>query len=99
MLMILEWPHPQIHNDWNDGHHQWREITPLAYGELKQAPLLYKAEDAFMQRELVNVLPDGIGLHVCCRKANGYCFARLLPSSDWRALEHLALPDTNALTP
>jgi len=39
--MILEWPHPQIDQDWDKGDHQWREITPLAYCELKRMPPLY----------------------------------------------------------
>ncbi|MGB3572019.1 MAG: hypothetical protein WBA01_08235 [Phormidesmis sp.] len=34
--MILEWPHPQIDHDWATGRHQWREITPLAYCQLRK---------------------------------------------------------------
>ena len=40
MQMLYEWPHPQIDLDWEIGAHQWREITPLAYRELQQIPLL-----------------------------------------------------------
>ena len=94
--MIFEWPHPTIDHDWTSGKHQWREITPLAYRELKQIPLLYEAEDAFMQSDPVDVLPDGDCLHVCCRKTSGYYFARLLPSSDWWELERLPLPEMGA---
>ena len=75
--MILKWPHPKIDQDWDSGHHQWRKITPLAYCERKKSPLLYKTEDVFMQSEPVDILPDGEGLYVCCRKSGGYCFARL----------------------
>ena len=96
--MILEWPHPIIDQDWKSGNHQWREITPLAYRELRKAvPLLYAAEDAFMQNEAVDILPDGKGLYLCCRKAKGYYFARLLPGSDWWELERLPLPAVEAL--
>jgi hypothetical protein len=95
--MILEWPHPQIDDDWEKGDQQWREITPLTYCELKKLPLLYNAEDAFMQSEPVDILANGDGLYVCCRKAEGYFFARLLPVSDWRELERLPLPATEAL--
>ena len=95
--MILEWPHPQIDHDWADGCHQWREITPLAYCDLrKAAPLLYEAENAFMQNEAVDILPDGERLYVCCQKADGYGFVRLLPGSDWWELERLPLPEVKA---
>jgi hypothetical protein len=95
--MIFEWPHPQIDQDWLDGNHQWREITPLAYDELsKTVPLRHEADDAFMQNEAVDVLPDGDGLYVCCRKSEGYYFARLLPGEDWWQREHLPLPATKA---
>ncbi|MEM9008691.1 MAG: hypothetical protein AAGE59_34925 [Cyanobacteria bacterium P01_F01_bin.86] len=63
---ILEWPHPQIDQDWDNGQRQWREITPLAYRELKQVtPLREEASDAFMQAEPVDILADGDGLYVC----------------------------------
>ena len=45
-----------------------------------------------MQNEAVDMLPDGDGLYVCCCKADGYYFARLLPGSDWWALARLPLP-------
>jgi hypothetical protein len=93
--MILEWPHPHLEQDWADGRHQWREITPLAYCELGNAvPLLHEGEDAFMQSEPVDILPNGEGLYVCCRKSEGYYFARLLPESDWWQQEQLSLPET-----
>jgi hypothetical protein len=91
--MILEWPHPQIDEDWTDGNHQWREITLFAYYELHKAvPLRHETDDAFMQNETVDMLPDGDGLYVCCRKSEGYYFARLLPSEDWWQREQLPLP-------
>lgn len=91
--MVFEWPHPQIDDDWATGQHQWREITPLAYRELHQAvPLLYEAEDGFMQSEAVDILADGAGLYVCCQEANGYYFARLLPGDDWGLRDKLPLP-------
>ena len=62
--MLYEWPHPQIDHDWDLGAHQWREITPLAYQELQQIPLLHTSSNAFMQSEPVDILPDGDGLYV-----------------------------------
>ena len=94
--MIYEWPHPQIDQDWDNGDHQWREITPLAYKEL-QTPPLYADGDAFMQAEPVDILPNGEALYVCCRRADGYYFARLLPESDWWELERLPLPSVREL--
>lgn len=97
--MLYEWPHPKIDEDWASGNHQWREITPLAYRNLqKDVPLLYTGQDAFMQAEPVDILQNGEGLYVCCRKVEGYYFARLLPESDWWELERLVLPDTGALS-
>lgn len=62
---MLEWPHPQIDEDWGAGRQQWREITPLAYKALRAAGPLRKAQpDAFMQATPVNILPDGDGLYV-----------------------------------
>jgi hypothetical protein len=95
--MIFEWPHPQIDDDWNKGDQQWREITPLAYCELKKLPLLHDAEDAFMQSEPVDILANGDGLYVCCRKAEGSFFARLLPGEDWCHIEQLPLPAVKTL--
>ena len=90
---VFEWPHPKIDEDWDRGEQRWREITPLAYRELKAGGLLHEAEDAFMQDEPVDILADGEGLYVCCRRANGYHFARLLPEGDWWEPERLPLPD------
>jgi len=73
-------------------------VTPLAYQELKRIPLLYEAEEAFMQAEPVDMLENGEGLYVCCRKTDGYYFARLLPESDWWELERLPLPSVGALS-
>lgn len=95
---VFEWPHPQIDDDWDRGEQRWREITPLAYQELKAGGLLHEAQDAFMQDEPVDILADGEGLYVCCRRADGYYFARLLPEGDWWELEQLPLPDTGALS-
>ena len=90
---IFEWPHPQINQDWDSGYQQWREITPLAYQELQAAGPLQKTQaDAFMQTELVDILPDGDGLYVCCKRENGSCFARLLPSTDWWKRDYLPVP-------
>ena len=97
MQMLYEWPHPQIDLDWESGAHQWREITPLAYKELQQIPLLHTSSNAFMQSEPVDILSNGDGLHVCCRKVNGHYFARLLPGSHWEQHEHLPLPEVGAL--
>lgn len=95
---ILEWPHPCIDKDWTSGHHQWREITPLAYRKLKtDAQLRKQTPTAFMQEELVDVLADGDGLHVCCKQENGHYFARLLPSRDWWKREYLPLPEVASL--
>lgn len=44
------------------------------------------------------MLADGDGLYLCCQKADGYCFARLLPGTDWWELERLGLPDIKALS-
>ena len=91
--MILEWPHPQIDEDWDSGKHRWREITPLAYQELQQvAPLMHKARDAFMQAEPIDFFADGDGLYVCCKQEKGFCFARLLPGSDWWKRDYLPVP-------
>lgn len=95
---IFEWPHPQINQDWNSGHHQWREITPLAYQQLQLvSPLQQSLPDAFMQAELVDVLPDGDGLHVCCKRESGSCFARLLPAGDWWTRNNLPVPSINSV--
>lgn len=52
VAQVYEWPHPQINEDWYRGELRWREITPLAYQELKASvPLQHEAEDAFMQAE------------------------------------------------
>ncbi|MEM9091796.1 MAG: hypothetical protein AAGC93_24030 [Cyanobacteria bacterium P01_F01_bin.53] len=51
---------------------------------MKQAiPLREEAPDAFMQVEPVDILADGDGLYVCCKKEDGFYFARLLPGEDW----------------
>ena len=90
---ILEWPHPQIDQDWDGGDHQWREITPLTYRELKTVcPLREEQPDAFMQAEPISILPDGDGLYVCCKRENGSCFARLLPGGDWWKRDYLPVP-------
>ena len=44
------------------------------------------------------MLENGEGLYVCCRKADGYYFTRLLPESDWWKLERLPLPKAGALS-
>ena len=90
--MIFEWPHPQIDRDWDSGNHQWREITPLAYWELKRLLLLREADDAFMQSDPVDILADGDGLYVCCKRERGFFFARLLPVSDWWKRDYLPVP-------
>ena len=79
---LFEWPHPQIDQDWDSGDRQWREITPLAYCELKKLPLLYETENAFMQTEPVDILSNGDGLYVCSKRENGFYFTRLLPGND-----------------
>lgn len=90
---ILEWPHPQIDEDWNRGKHIWREITLLAYRELmSEVPLLYRTKNAFMQAEPVDVLADGDGLYVCCKRENGGCYVRLLPGNDWWKRDYVPLP-------
>lgn len=95
---VLEWPHPQIDQDWDYGRHQWREITPLAYRELKgTVPLREETATSFMQAEPVDILANGDGLYVCCKKENGSCFARLLPGEDWWKRDYLPLPETMPL--
>ncbi|MEM9091204.1 MAG: hypothetical protein AAGC93_20985 [Cyanobacteria bacterium P01_F01_bin.53] len=95
---ILEWPHPEIDEDWDNGQFRWREITPLAYRELKQAtPLRDEAPDAFMQSEPVDILANGDGLYVCCKKARGFYFARLLAGEDWWKRDYLPLPELTGL--
>ncbi len=96
--MLYEWPHPQIDNGWDSGDHQWREVTPAAYIELSKLPRLYTDADAFMQAEPVDILANGEALYACCRRAEGYYFARLLPESDWWELKRLPLPDTGVLS-
>ena len=82
-IMIFERPHPQIDKDWKVGITKWREITLIAYRELKDAtPLLCKTDSALMQAEPVDVLSDDMGLFVCCKQENGSYFARLLPGHD-----------------
>ena len=98
LTQILEWPHPYIDEDWDAGRHQWREITPLAYQELRTScPLREEQPDAFMQAEPVDILCDGEGLYVCCKRENGYCFARLLPGGDWWKRDYLPVPEVSAL--
>ena len=95
---IFEWPHPQIDQDWRSGRHQWREITPSAYQELRTCCLLREEQpDSFMQAEAVDILPDGNGLYVCCKRENGSCFARLLSGSDWWKRDYLPVPEVSAL--
>ena len=97
--MILEWPHPQIDQDWDSGKQQWREITPMAYQQLqKEIPLLYIERDAFMQAEPVDVLADGESLYVCCKQEQGFYFARLLPGNDWWKRDYLPVPLPKAKT-
>ena len=95
---ILEWPHTQIDQDWDAGRLQWREITPLAYQELKAVCALREEQpDAFMQSEPVDILADGDGLYVCCKRENGSCFVRLLPGSDWWKRDYVPLPEVSRL--
>lgn len=95
---IYEWPHPRIDEDWAAGQFQWREITPLSYRELKVAAvLLHESRDAFMQAQLVDILADGEGLHVCCNREFGRYFARLLPAEDWWKRDYLPVPEIGAL--
>lgn len=95
---VFEWPHPQIDNDWSSGCHQWREITPLAYRELRTSgPLREEQPKAFMQSEPVDVLPDGDTPHVCCKRENGSCFVRLLPGADWWKRDYLPVPEVGTL--
>ena len=60
VAQIFEWPHPQIDEDWNSGEQRWREITPLAYQELRTTvPLRQEAQNAFMQAEPAHTpIPD-----------------------------------------
>ncbi len=97
IAQVFEWPHPQIDEDWERGELRWREITPLAYWELKESPLLHEAGDAYMQAEPVDILADGEGLYVCCKREFGRCFARLLPGEDWWKRDYLPLPEMGAL--
>ena len=60
-------------------------------------PLRPDLPDAFMQAEPVDILADGEGLYVCCRQADGYYFARLLPGEDWWKRDYLPLPEIQAL--
>ena len=91
---IYEWPHPRIDQDWNDGQMRWREVTSLAYRTLKTAVgLRYETKNAFMQDEPVDILADGDGLYVCCKKESGSYFVRLLPGNDWWKRDYLPLPE------
>lgn len=95
---ILEWPHPHIDNDWDTGRHQWREITPLAYRELRTlGPLREEQPNAFMQAEPVDILADGDGLYVCCKQESKACFARLLPGADWWKRDYVPVPEVSSL--
>lgn len=99
IAQIFEWPHPQIDQDWKRGQMQWREVTPLAYQKLKTAaPLRYKTRNAFMQDELVDILANGDGLHVCCKTENGSYFARLLPGNDWWKRDYLPVPEVKSFS-
>jgi hypothetical protein len=90
---ILEWPHPQIDEDWLVGRHQWREIMPLAYQELRTScPLREEQPGAFMQSEPVDSLPDGDRLYVCSKRESGFHFARLLPANDWWKRDYMPVP-------
>ena len=95
---ILEWPHPTIDEDWDAGRRQWREITPLAYHELMTVVALkHDVTNAFMQAEPIDILANGDGLYVCCKKENGSCFACLLPGEDWWKRDYLPTPQVEAL--
>lgn len=96
--MILEWPRPQVDQDWESGRHQWHEITPIAYREMQAiGSLREKTDDAFMQSNPVDILANGDGLYVCCKRENGFYFARLLPSEDWWKRDYMPLPETGTL--
>ena len=98
LAQILGWPHPYIDEDWNTGRRQWREITPSAYQELRTCcPLREEQPNAFMQAEPVDILGDGDALYVCCKRENGFYFARLLPGADWWKRDYLPLPEVSAL--
>ena len=98
IAQILEWPHPIIDQDWDSSRHQWREITPLAYKELRTSgPLREDQMNAFMQAEPVDILADGDGLYVCCKRENGCYFARLLPGSDWWKRDYVPVPQVSVL--
>ena len=45
-----------------------------------------------MQAEPVDILADGDGLYVCCKRERGFCFARLLPDNDWWKRDYLPVP-------
>lgn len=104
--MVYEWPHPTIDDDWDNGHHQWRKITPYAYRELKSIPLPHKAENDFMQSEPMDILANGEGLYVCCcrgdrnstlQNTSGYSHKKkaLRPFTDQRFTER-GWRDSNA---
>lgn len=91
--MIYEKPNPIIEADWDVGNPQWREITPLAYRELRHATRpLHQNKTGFMQSEPYAVLRDGEVACVCCRTAEGYCFARIMPAGEWFQPHVLPLP-------
>ena len=94
---IFEDPCPQIKQDWDDGHYQWREITHRAYLALAARRSLHADTQGFMQAEPVEILRNGEGLHVCCKQANGHYFARLIPTYDWEELKYYPLPKAQAL--
>lgn len=97
VAQIFEWPHPQIDEDWNRGEQRWREITPLAYQELRTTvPLRQEAQNAFMQAEPVDILADGECLYVCCKREFGRYFARLLPGNDWWKRDYLPVPEVRS---
>jgi len=90
--LIFEDPQPQIKQDWDNGHYQWREITCRTYRTLAAMPSFHREADGFMSAAPVDTLRNGEGLHMCCKQKNGYYFARLIPRYDWGELKYYPLP-------
>ncbi|WP_157620756.1 hypothetical protein [Synechococcus sp. PCC 7335] len=84
VAQVFEWPHPQIDQDWAVSKWCWREITPLAYRELKASgPLLYEARDAFMQAEPADDYPTpSASAKDAGRHCGSQCFSRRCSTLD-----------------
>ena len=90
--LVFEDPYPQMKQDWDNGHYQWREITHRAYQAIAAKPKVHSNSEGFMSAEPTEILRNGEGLHVCCKRKRDHYFARLVPRYDWDELKYYPLP-------